>query len=60
MAKQEPEGEAQDPEEMLVISAWSSEEHWNEWFQNEERGEVQQMIDDLLGRQTYYQVYYNA
>lgn len=51
---------SEDPEEYLVLSAWSSEKDWNEWFQNEKRAEVQQQIDELLGRETFYQVYYNA
>ena len=49
-----------DPEEYLVISTWINEEHWRSWVQNEKRIRVQQRIDDLLGRKTYYQVYYNA
>lgn len=51
---------SEDPEEYLVLSAWDSEEHWDEWFHNEERAAVQRQIDELLGRETLYQVYYNA
>ena len=51
---------SEDPEEYLVLSSWTSEKHWNEWFQNEKRAEVQRQIDQLLGRETFYQVYYNA
>lgn len=49
-----------DPEEYLVISSWMSIEHWNAWFHNEARRKVQDRIDQLLGRPTLYQVYYNA
>lgn len=51
---------SQDPEEYLVVSSWSSENDWNQWFHNEQRAAVQQQIDELLGRETLYQVYYNA
>ncbi len=49
-----------DPEEVLVISTWSDEPSWNRWLENEKRQNVQRRIDALLGRETMYQVYYNA
>jgi heme oxygenase (mycobilin-producing) len=51
---------SEDPEEYLVLSTWMSEDDWNAWFHNEKRAELQQQVDDLLGRETLYQVYYNA
>jgi heme oxygenase (mycobilin-producing) len=51
---------ADDPEEYLVISTWSSIEDWRTWLTNGERMMVQRAIDTLLGRPTLYQVYYNA
>ena len=51
---------SEDPEEVLVISTWSNEDSWNSWLENSERERVQREIDDLLGRETMYQVYYNA
>jgi heme-degrading monooxygenase HmoA len=51
---------SEDPEEYLVLSSWVSEKYWNEWFHNKKRAEVQRQIDELLGRTTLYQVYYNA
>jgi heme oxygenase (mycobilin-producing) len=51
---------SQDPEEQLVVSSWASENDWERWFHNEKRAAVQQKIDDLLGRETLYQVYYHA
>ena len=49
-----------DPEEYLVISSWTTKSRWNEWFENPERIEIQNRINELLGRKTTYQVYYNA
>ncbi len=49
-----------DPEEYLVISTWTSVQHWNAWFNNDERRHLQNQVDELLGRPTLYQVYYNA
>jgi heme oxygenase (mycobilin-producing) len=51
---------AEDPEEYLVISTWTDIRHWNNWLHNGERMMVQRAIDTLLGRETLYQVYYNA
>lgn len=51
---------ADDPEEYLVISTWSDIESWRRWLANSERMMVQRAIDTLLGRETLYQVYYNA
>ncbi len=51
---------ADDPEEYLVISTWADIDHWKTWLKNPERIMVQRQIDGLLGRETLYQVYYNA
>jgi heme oxygenase (mycobilin-producing) len=51
---------ADDPEEYIVISTWNTEENWNEWLKNDARMGIQDKIDQLLGRRTMYQVYYNA
>jgi heme-degrading monooxygenase HmoA len=51
---------ADDPEEYIVISSWSTEANWDDWLRNEARMEIQDRIDSLLGRRTMYQVYYNA
>jgi heme oxygenase (mycobilin-producing) len=51
---------ADDPEEYLVISTWADIEYWKTWLNNGERMMVQRAIDKLLGRETLYQVYYNA
>ncbi len=49
-----------DPEEVLVISSWTDESSWHRWLENEKRQNVQRRVDALLGRETMYQVYYNA
>lgn len=51
---------ADDPEEYIVISTWTNETNWNDWLKNESRLGIQDRIDQLLGRRTMYQVYYNA
>ena len=51
---------ADDPEEYIVISSWTTEAFWDDWLKNEARGTLQDRIDSLLGRRTMYQVYYNA
>ena len=41
-----------DPNHYLVISAWESLEHWQDWFKNPERQKIQQEVDKLLGTPT--------
>lgn len=51
---------ADDPTENLVISTWQSIEAWNDWMASEQRQALQQKIDELLGSDTQYQIYYHA
>ena len=51
---------ADNPEEYMVISSWSSIENWNAWLASREREEIQNRIDVLLGSETKYKVYYNG
>jgi heme-degrading monooxygenase HmoA len=37
------------PEEFLVISVWQSSNDWKKWAATEERNEVQNKLDALLG-----------
>ncbi|RLB78881.1 MAG: antibiotic biosynthesis monooxygenase, partial [Deltaproteobacteria bacterium] len=46
-----------DPEEYLVISTWQSLEDWQRWAKSEQRAEVQNKIDNLLGQKTEYSSY---
>ncbi len=41
-----------DPNHYLVISAWESLEHWQDWFKHPERQKIQQEVDKLLGTPT--------
>lgn len=45
------------PGEQLVISTWSSLEDWENWFNSNERQEIQVQIDTLLGGETDYEIY---
>jgi heme-degrading monooxygenase HmoA len=41
-----------DPNHYLVISAWESLEHWEDWFNCPDRQRLQQEIDTYLGTPT--------
>lgn len=43
--------------ESLVVTKWQSIHYWNQWFQSEERSEIQSKIDQLLGAETQYEIY---
>ena len=43
--------------ESLVVTKWQSIHYWNQWFQSEERSEIQSNIDQLLGEETQYEIY---
>ena len=43
--------------EYLVISTWRSEDDWKRWRDSDQRQELQQQIDDLLGETTQYRIY---
>ena len=45
------------PGESLVVTKWQSVHYWNQWFQSEERAEIQNKIDQLLGEETHYEMY---
>ena len=45
------------PGESLVVSKWQSLEYWNRWFENPERLKIQNQIDQLLGKETKYEIY---
>ena len=44
-------------DECMVISTWRSLEDWNAWLHNEQRINIQDDIDSLLGEKTDYSVY---
>ena len=43
--------------ECLVISTWRSLDDWNSWLQDEQRMNIQDEIDKLLGEKTEYSIY---
>jgi heme-degrading monooxygenase HmoA len=45
------------PEEYLVVRAWDSEDDWLSWHSNQQRIEIQEKIEALLGRKTEYSPY---
>jgi heme-degrading monooxygenase HmoA len=46
-----------DPNHYLVISAWESLEHWQDWFNRPDRQRLQQEIDTYLGTPTLIRVF---
>ncbi|MBU4315902.1 MAG: antibiotic biosynthesis monooxygenase [Proteobacteria bacterium] len=48
---------ADHPGEFLVISTWQSVDDWRKWVISQERQEVQDKIDELLGVETRYEIY---
>ena len=46
-----------NPGETIVISTWLSLEHWNKWFKNPERIELQTTIDRVAEEPTKYSVF---
>ena len=45
------------PGEFLVISTWHSVDEWRKWVLSDERSEIQKKIDELLGKETQYEIY---
>ena len=45
------------PDENLVISTWQSADDWRSWVISNERKEIQEQIDALLGVETTYEIY---
>jgi len=46
------------PDEVLVISTWQSVDTWRAWENSEERKQLQAKIDEILGEETQYSIYY--
>ena len=43
--------------EYLVISTWNTMEDWTRWLNSQERQELQNKVDELLGEKTEYRIY---
>lgn len=46
------------PDEFLVISTWETSEDWKRWVQSNERQQIQDQIDALLGGKTEYEIFH--
>lgn len=49
---------AENPDQVLVISIWNSEDDWKVWQASEQRKAVQAKIDAVAGTETVYETYY--
>ena len=47
-----------EPDEFMVISTWHSSEDWKNWLASEDRRNIQEKIDALLGGKTEYEIYH--
>ncbi|MGD9364453.1 MAG: antibiotic biosynthesis monooxygenase [Desulfobacteraceae bacterium] len=45
------------PKDIIAISTWDSLEDWQNWYESEERREIQSKIDAIPGVKTTYQTY---
>ena len=45
------------PGETVVVSTWERAEDWNRWATSPERSVLQVKIDNLLGKETEYEIY---
>ncbi len=46
------------PDEFLVISTLATSEDWKRWVQSNERQQIQDQIDALLGGTTEYEIFH--
>ncbi len=46
------------PNEFLVISTWETSEDWKRWVQSDQRKQIQDQIDALLGGKTEYEIFH--
>jgi len=46
------------PEEFLVIGTWESSDDWEKWLSSQERKEIQDQIDSLLGGTTEHEIFH--
>jgi heme-degrading monooxygenase HmoA len=47
-----------EADEFMVISTWHSSEDWKNWLASEDRRNIQEKIDALLGGKTEYEIYH--
>ncbi|MBU3917654.1 hypothetical protein KKA14_19165 [bacterium] len=49
---------ADDLEDHLIISSWESLDYWETFLEIEETKEIRFTIDQILGRETIYRIFY--
>ena len=47
-----------DIEENLIISSWESRDDWEAFMEDEDSRGIHYRIDQVLGRETIYKIYY--
>ena len=45
------------PKDIVAISTWDSSKDWQNWYESDERREIQSKIDAIPGVKTTYQIY---
>jgi heme-degrading monooxygenase HmoA len=45
------------PKDIVAISTWESLKDWQNWYESDERREIQSKIDAIAGVKTTYQTY---
>lgn len=45
------------PKDIVAISTWDSLEDWQNWYESEERKEIQSQMDAIPGVKTTYEIY---
>jgi heme-degrading monooxygenase HmoA len=48
----------ENPDEFLVISTWETSDDWSRWVGSNEREQIQNEIDGLLGGKTDYEIFH--
>jgi heme-degrading monooxygenase HmoA len=48
----------ENPEQFLVISTWESSNDWENWLKSNDRKQVQDKIDALLGGETAFEIFH--
>ena len=47
----------ENPEEYLVVREWNSEDDWSSWHSDQQRAEIQEKIETLLGMKTEFDTF---
>ena len=45
-------------DEFLIISTWQSSNDWERWMKTDERRNIQDKVDSLLGGATQYEIFH--